>query len=395
MNWLSKLCKGYVKIRMDVPEPERFFRLCVHKNIPLWNLSPKGQYFETELFAQDFQKLPDFRRKTGGKIQVVEKHGLPFFLHRSRKRKAFFLGLLLGMVFLLFCSRSIWDIRVYGNHQYSRETFLEVLKSAGISDGVLKKKIDCMALASQIRNIFPDIVWVSAKIQGTCLVIQVKENEDSYEEPVPKTKLRKGEDLVSAVEGVIYKIVTRQGTPQVKEGQPCHVGDVLVTGKIAILNQDGEVQRYEEVIPDADIVISTKIPYENEFPLSYKEKEYEKKQKKYPMIRILGKEIIFGKKPKSKTEKKEMEVHTQEKKIYLTPSFSLPLSFGMVSVYPYEWREKKYTNKEAEEQEQKQQLKFMKELVEKKIYICGKNIQTRIQKNQCISKGFISVRIVI
>ena len=100
---IPQYIKGYVKIKLISPMPERFLSLCVHNRIPVWNLiSKQSEYeFEMELSVRDFFRLNNFRRKTHSKIILLEKHGLPFFFQRNQKRKAFFVGILF-FILLLF-----------------------------------------------------------------------------------------------------------------------------------------------------------------------------------------------------------------------------------------------------------------------------------------------------
>lgn len=151
---IPQYIKGYVKIKLISPMPERFLSLCVHNRIPVWNLiSKQSEYeFEMELSVRDFFRLNNFRRKTHSKIILLEKHGLPFFFQRNQKRKAFFLGILFFILLLYGVSLHIWEIQLQGNHQYSDETIRESLLSLNISDGILKKKIDCSQIAAHIRQ---------------------------------------------------------------------------------------------------------------------------------------------------------------------------------------------------------------------------------------------------
>lgn len=179
---LPQFIRGYVKIRLESPMPERFLSLCVHNQIPVWNLKNRDLYYEMELSAKDFFRLNAFRRKTRSRIVLLEKHGMPFFFQRNQKRKAFFLGSVLFLTLLYLCSLFIWDIRVEGNHYNSKETILETLQTFQVTDGMLKRNLDCHQIAARIRETFPNVVWVSAKIEGTCLILELKENEDTFTE---------------------------------------------------------------------------------------------------------------------------------------------------------------------------------------------------------------------
>ena len=134
----------------------------------------------TSLLPEDFFRLLPIRRKSGVRIRIQKKQGLPFFYRRSLKRKAFFIGIFLCLAGLYTLSQFIWNIHVEGNYANSTQTILNSLDAAGIHHGSWKKRVDCSQTASYLREQFPNLTWVSAKIEGTQLVLAVKENVDGY-----------------------------------------------------------------------------------------------------------------------------------------------------------------------------------------------------------------------
>ena len=194
-----------------------------------------------------------FSGKAGRRVTILEKHGAPFFFHRTRKRKAFFLGFLLAASILYLLSSFIWNIQVTGNRLNSTQAVLEVLEREGIRHGQPKGKISCQRAADLLREEFENVVWVSARIQGTRLILEIKENTESFVEE------KKGEripsDLRATKEGTVVRIVTRSGVPKVKVGDSCEKGTVLISGQIPITDDSGEVVRTEEVVADGDVYI--------------------------------------------------------------------------------------------------------------------------------------------
>ena len=140
----------------------------------------------------------------------------PFFFYRNKKRKAFFLGFFLGISLLFLLSRHIWNIHVEGNVYNSTQVILNYLEELDVRHGVLKKDLDCSYIAARMRERFPDITWVSAKISGSRLILEIKENgapEKTEEaEKIPF-------DMTAQTDGVIVSMVTRQGTPSEKTGR--------------------------------------------------------------------------------------------------------------------------------------------------------------------------------
>ena len=144
--------KGSVRIRVTGREPERFFNLCGHHNITLWDVTEHKGCFDMSLLPEDFFRLLPIRRKSGVRIRIQKKQGLPFFYRRSLKRKAFFIGIFLCLAGLYTLSQFIWNIHVEGNYANSTQTILNSLDAAGIHHGSWKKRVDCSQTASYLQS---------------------------------------------------------------------------------------------------------------------------------------------------------------------------------------------------------------------------------------------------
>ena len=135
-----------------------------------------------------------------------------------------------------------------------------------------KGKVDCADIVRKIRQKYDDIVWVSASIDGSRLKIQIKENEDTFQEV---QKEEKPCDLIAEQDGVITKMVTRSGVPMVHVGDQVKKGDILVSGRIEVCNDAKEVVEYQYEQADADIRADTQTEYEDEISTYYEEKRYQ------------------------------------------------------------------------------------------------------------------------
>ncbi len=129
--------------------------------------------------------------------------------------------------------------------------------------GMQRSKISCNAIAATIRENYNDITWVSVRIEGTRLVLTVKEGV--FTDAVEK------EDILpnptADQNGVVVRMITRAGYPKLHVGEECHIGDVLVSGCLELKNYSQEAVRYEGVHADADIYIKRKKAYYREIPL--------------------------------------------------------------------------------------------------------------------------------
>ena len=174
----------------------------------MWDLISIDKAYEMNTTVEGFRRLSGICRKSQVKIKIIGKYGLPFFFYRNKKRKAFFLGFFLGLGLLFLLSRHIWNIHVEGNVYNSTQTILNYLEELDVRHGALKKNLDCSYIAAQMREKFPDITWVSAKISGSRLILEIKEN-GALEEAKEKEEAAPV-DLTAQTSGIIVSMVTRQ-----------------------------------------------------------------------------------------------------------------------------------------------------------------------------------------
>ena len=100
-----------------------------------------------------------------GRVVIIKRTGLPFFLHRYRNRKMFFAGAVFCISLLYLFSRFIWGIDISGNKSYTDEILLKYLSSREIKSGMKKSQVDCGRIVKDLRREYGDIIWVSASSQ--------------------------------------------------------------------------------------------------------------------------------------------------------------------------------------------------------------------------------------
>ena len=377
--------KGYVRLRFWGEDPERFLNLCAYHKVPVWNLVSREKMYEMNTSVEGFRRLKRICRKSRVKIKIIVKHGLPFFFYRNKKRKAFFLGFFLGLGILFLLSRHIWNIHVEGNVYNSTQTILNYLEELDVRHGVLKKDLDCSYIAAQMREEFPDITWVSAKISGSRLILEIKENgalEESKEaeNTVPV-------DLTAQTSGTIVSMVTRQGTPLKRQGDTCAAGEVLVSGRLDIKNDSGEIIGYEYTQADGDIYIQHDLEYYQEFSMDYEKPVYTGEKKKGLLLQLGDYYLrLEGKSPWE-----DYDRVTSLHQIKVTENFKLPVYYGSVTDYAYEKRTFTYSESEARQKAEENLNRLLESLEEKGVQISGNHVKIEIQGKTCTARGTLTV----
>ena len=377
--------KGYLYIRVTGFSTERFLNLCSNKRIDLWGLTPKKNCYEMYIEVKGFKQLKPILKKTGTKATILRRFGLPFFLQKYKKRKAFTWGLLSSVLLVYGLSLFLWDINIEGNLKITDKTILEFLNQKQVTLGMRKSKLQCEAIEKNIRKQFDDIVWVSASIKGSRLFVRVKENPNSVNQSNAKNTPT---NIVASKKGTIVNMITRQGVPLVQEGSKVKKGDVLVSGAVPVCNDAGEVVKYREAKADADIFAKTKISYQEEMKFTQMKKEYTERSRTSYVLRIGSLRIALGL-GRNIYDKREM--YTIVKQVKLGEQFSLPIYFEKKVLKEYKMTKYRCSKAEVQKELSEGYNLFCKQLDEDDATVLKSNVKIYMDSEKGVAKGTIDI----
>ena len=388
---LLKYFKGYVRVKVEGYAPERLLNLCNANGLLIWDVEYGGQFYKLCIGVKDYHKLRPFARKTSTKITLLEKCGFPFFMNRFRKRTMFFGGMLLCFALIFGFSFFVWNIHIEGNVTQSNEEILEKLETMGITHGTKKSDIFCEDVETALRKEYPNILWVSAELRGTRMILLIKENEDKDIVSRIEEKDTSPVSIISEVSGVIESMIVRQGTPVVSVGDEVVKDQTLVEGYYEIKNDAGETVRYEGVAADGDIVIRCVEDYQDEFSKEYEMKKYTKRKRYGVQIKIFEKTFDFQ--PQIPFE--NYEVLQNDKMISITENFILPFSVCIYTYQEYEIEKMEYTLEEVKELAAERYFNKYKNILQKGVQIIEKDVKIDINGKLCIVGGYATLRVPI
>lgn len=368
---------GYVNIRVEGFFIERFINICISKKILLWNMKrEKSTILYANIGIQDYKKLKNIAKKTKTRINIQSKKGMPFLLHRYRKRKIFVGLLAIIFITLFMMSKFIWNIEIKGNTRISKTEIMEELNKNGLKIGTYKRKLNANSVINKVRLDRGDIAWIGIDIEGTNAIVEIKETSEAPE------LIDENEycNIVSNKEGMITKINVQNGTAVVKEGDIVKEGDTLVLGYL-----EGKYTGIRYVHAKADI--EAKIWY------SKKEKVFLKQQIQVPTgateqkytLNINNFKINFY---KTLSKFENYDTINENKKLMLFSNFYLPIELIKKTNCEYKYEEKIYTEEELTQITQEKIEKELEEEIVQTENIINK--QTNIYPNE----DYIEVEVI-
>lgn len=362
--------KGYLTIQLHGDCVERFFNMCRMHEIFLWNIKKEEKDFCCSIAAKDYFETIPLLKKTGTRVRVIQKNGIPFYVPFMKKRVLFFMSLIFCLAMLYMVTDYIWAIEFVGNLQISNEELKDFLDDEQIYYGMKKKNLDCEEIEKHLRAYFQNVTWTSIYFEGTKLCVEVKENEKTE----PAQEELRGTNLVATEAGTITSIITRNGIPKVKIGDAVEEGQVLVDGRVPIYDEAQSVIDYQIYNSDADVTIRTQLAYHEQLARMHPLIQYTGNGHKSIFLEFFGYHIegpVLGRSFQG------CERITQRHQLCLLENLYLPIYYG--SIYEKEYN---LTYLEYSEEEMKKLLndnfeKFILCLHEKGVQIIEKNVKIK------------------
>ncbi|MDO4268281.1 MAG: sporulation protein YqfD [Eubacteriales bacterium] len=333
---------GYLLIRLTGFSKERFLNLCMAKRLAVSRLEYQDGGCQFIMPVKDFRRVRPLVKKAGVRLRIMGRYGLPFFLYRNRKRKLSAAGAAVFFLILFVMSRFIWNIGLEGNYRLTDDMLLHYLDSMDIRYGMRKSLVDCDALEESIRSRYPEVVWISARVSGTRLLIRIRESNAAGEIPLKDETPR---DLAADCAGRITRMIVRGGKALVGPGDEISPGDILVSGRIPVLNDSGEEVNALYVRADADIWVKTEETYAAEVPFLTSQRTRTGAVRRGIRIRLPGLGFLLML-PAGKEE--NWEISCVSRQAVILGDFYLPVWTDRLTACQYSLSQRPWTREELE-----------------------------------------------
>lgn len=356
---------GYLRVSVEGYYIERFINICKNQKITIWNLR-RNQEIQLYLNVRisEFKKICKIVKQTRCTIKIKNKKGLPFLLHKYKKRKVFLFLLVSLVILIALSSNFVWNVDIQEENEQEMENIEQELEAAGLKSGVLKSKINTKEIINRIRLQRKDIAWMGIELKGTNAIVKLVK-ADEKPEIVDENEYC---SIVSNKAGIITKINAQTGTANVKVGDTIKEGDVLINGWM-----EGKFTGIRYVHSKGEI--EAKVWYTKNKKIPYHATQIQDTgnvENKYG-IKINKFEINFLKKL---SKFKIYDTIETENKFRLFSDFYLPISIVKTTYKEQEEIQKEYTLEEAKSIGVEELQKELEEEIENKDKIVSKNINT-------------------
>lgn len=280
-NWLL----GFIEISASDGFRSIFIESLKEMKVDMWHISLKGDEMFLRVSCSKMKEIYKAAKKSGMKIKVTKKCGLPFLVYKNRSRVGIPIGIMLFTVIMFALSGYVWNISFeLGDSTVSEEVLSETLSELGLKVGSKISDIDFYMLQNDCLLRLDTINWIGISREGTKVTVRVKDKTEKPELYTDETPC----SVRATRDGQILTVLPYEGRSLVKAGATVKKGDVIVSG-IDITNY-GEIRMTHA---KADVAARTYYTEEFFVPFKIEKKVRNGENESVKSLFFFGKTIKF------------------------------------------------------------------------------------------------------
>ncbi|MBM7867998.1 sporulation protein YqfD [Heliobacterium gestii] len=236
---------GFLGIRIEGSQLEKFINLAASRGIPLYDLRREASgRLSAKVRMDGFRSLRHVARKSGSRMRIQSRYGWPFYASTLKRKRSLVIGVFSFVLTILIMSTFVWDVDVIGNDRVEKQQLLQVAREKGIRVGSWRPLIDVREAEHSLMGAFPGLEWVGVTAKGTRVVIEVQEKV------LPKKPVVNGPcHIVAAKSGVIQRLMVLVGEGKVAEGERVAKDQVVISGLLYDHKPAAHTQAEEKPTP--------------------------------------------------------------------------------------------------------------------------------------------------
>ena len=151
---LLRYLRGYVCFKASGRFPERFLNSAAVGALNLWDAYPSEGGISGKMSASDYRRARHIARRSGTRLKITKKRGLPFVIKKHSDRIGLPIGALAGAALLIVLSQFIWTVDIVGAKTVSDSRIRQALESSGVYPGGFKGAVDrrCQGKGKKVRR---------------------------------------------------------------------------------------------------------------------------------------------------------------------------------------------------------------------------------------------------
>lgn len=222
------MIKNKIKVTLFGLNQNHFLQECQKHKIAIKNYVQKSRAQSSFIVSDaNYKKLKSLGLFDRYSVKSKPISGLKFWLLKLPQQIGLLSGLLLSVMFTIFSSQKVLKINIVAPNDQTKSEIIGVLKSNNISIGTNWNSIDTSKIESTIFNSIKTTSNVSAKKDGSCLIISTGALSATAIRTYP---------IIAPEDCTIESIEVARGVANFEAGDLVQKGEIIVSP-----NQNGQI----------------------------------------------------------------------------------------------------------------------------------------------------------
>lgn len=226
MIYLLRFFTGYVVFRISGSRTGGFINMLTRRCINIWGIKAHGGDLYCCAVMRDYPEIQRLSKGTSQRVHIVKKRGLPFILHKNKRRSGLLVGVVLFAVIFRALSLFVWTIDICRFDTLSQSAAKEIFERIGVYEGVRSDFESLKRLQTKAMLEFGDLSWLTINIDGS------RGEINATEKIQPETNDTAPRNMTASKDGQIIRIDAFGGVPAVSPGDGVVKGDMLISGVV-------------------------------------------------------------------------------------------------------------------------------------------------------------------
>lgn len=205
---------------------ERLIRRLGEEGVRLSAISRKGRRLSARAAEDELPRIQQLAEQGGWRFQRGRRMGVGRLAEGLLRRWLLALLSLLGCAAIAAATQLLWRVELVDAGIYEVD-LRQHLRQLDVRPLRWRAAIDPAALRDALEWRYPDVAWIECSWRGMTLQIRVVEGVP----PGETITVSGAGDVLALRDGVVDRVVTLAGTPQVQPGDVVRAGDVLIQGQ--------------------------------------------------------------------------------------------------------------------------------------------------------------------
>lgn len=222
---LLRSAGGEVRVRVTGASLERFLNLCMRENVRPRALARQDwDCMECTFSIRDLRRLRPRMGRTGCRVHIIQRSGLPFLLRALRRRVVFSAGFFALLAVFWALQTHLWIIELKTPPGVSSAELARALEAEGVHIGMRLSEFDDKTVQRQLMLKMDSISYVTFNRVGNHMIVEAHKKE----EVAPARDSGGITSVVARRAGQIVRVTAQSGWPVVKAGDIVAVGEKLI-----------------------------------------------------------------------------------------------------------------------------------------------------------------------